>query len=76
MVLLLAARIIAAVSAPYEIDGHTITIGASIGMVLIDAKSPGVDEFMRRADKALYRAKENGRGQAALYSHTGNVAAN
>lgn len=76
VVLLLAARIIAAVSAPYEIDGHTITIGASIGMVLIDAKSPGVDEFMRRADKALYRAKENGRGQAAFYSHTGNIAAN
>ena len=58
----LAHRIIEAVSAPYEIDGHQVVIGTSVGIALgpIDGASP--DQIIRNADLALYRAKGDGRG--------------
>ncbi len=58
----LAQRIIRVVSEPYDISGHQVTIGVSIGIAvgLGDGLSP--DELLRRADVALYRAKEDGRG--------------
>jgi diguanylate cyclase (GGDEF)-like protein/PAS domain S-box-containing protein len=58
----LAARIVEAVSAPYEIEGHQIVIGTSIGIALapIDGENP--DELLKNADLALYRAKADGRG--------------
>jgi diguanylate cyclase (GGDEF)-like protein len=51
----------------FEFDGHNLYIGASIGIaeVLFDG-SNGL-EFIRRADLALYRAKNDGRGTARFY---------
>src|SRR5439155_23352248 len=47
---------------PYEIDGHQVVIGASIGIALgpLDAASP--ERLMQNADLALYQAKGGGRG--------------
>jgi diguanylate cyclase (GGDEF)-like protein/PAS domain S-box-containing protein len=58
----LANRLIASLSAPCEIDGHTVIVGASIGIAL--APSDGIDSetLLRNADMALYRAKAAGRG--------------
>jgi diguanylate cyclase (GGDEF)-like protein len=53
----LAARIIERVSAPYEVEGHNIVIGASIGIALANATAEGF-ELLKQADMALYRAKE------------------
>lgn len=52
---------------PFQIDGHTIEVGASIGYVVAE---PGtvVLELLRRADMALYEVKERGRGHALAYS--------
>jgi diguanylate cyclase (GGDEF)-like protein len=61
-------RIIAALCAPYSIGGHTIVIGASIGIAVIDARfDGGAAEIMRFADIALYRAKNEGRNRACIY---------
>ncbi len=51
---------------PFRIDGRTIEVGASIGVA---ARTGNVTplELLRRADMALYRAKENGKGQAVAY---------
>ena len=63
-----ADRIIAALCAPYSINGHTIVIGASIGIAVIDARfAGGAAEIMRFADIALYRAKNEGRNRACIY---------
>jgi diguanylate cyclase (GGDEF)-like protein len=63
-----AERIIAAICAPYSINGHNILIGASIGIAIIDLRSQGAAaDVMRYADMALYRAKNEGRNRACIY---------
>ncbi len=58
----LANRLLGVLSRPFNIDSHDIQIGCSIGIAVCpnDAKSP--DELLTKADLALYRAKEEGRG--------------
>jgi len=57
-----AARLIESIKRPFEIDGETITIGASIGIAVAPANGSGPEELLRNADMALYRAKADGRG--------------
>jgi diguanylate cyclase (GGDEF)-like protein len=63
----IAGRIIAAVCAPYGINGHNIMIGASIGIAVIDRRARDATDIMRYADMALYRAKNEGRNRACVY---------
>ncbi|TFV48216.1 EAL domain-containing protein [Bradyrhizobium niftali] len=58
----IAVRLIQALSVPYEIDGHQVVIGASIGIALSPGDGTSSEELMRNADMALYRAKQDGRG--------------
>ncbi|MBB3657545.1 diguanylate cyclase (GGDEF)-like protein [Rhizobium sp. BK650] len=51
---------------PFKIDGRTIEVGASIGSAAREEDMTPL-ELLRRADMALYRAKENGRGRAIEY---------
>jgi diguanylate cyclase (GGDEF)-like protein len=63
----IASRMIETVCAPYAIGAHTIVIGASIGIAVIDQRSGGSADIMRYADMALYRAKNEGRNRACIY---------
>jgi predicted signal transduction protein with EAL and GGDEF domain len=58
----LAARVIEAVSAPYEIEGHQVVVGTSVGIAVAPADSMEPDQLMKNADLALYRAKADGGG--------------
>jgi diguanylate cyclase (GGDEF)-like protein len=58
----LALRIIEAVSEPYDIDGHQVVIGTSVGIALGPTDGLTPDQLLRNADLALYRAKDDGRG--------------
>jgi diguanylate cyclase (GGDEF)-like protein len=49
-----------------KIPGEKITISVGVAAYPDDADSP--DELIRNADKALYKAKENGRNQVQVYS--------
>jgi predicted signal transduction protein with EAL and GGDEF domain len=62
-----AERLIAVLRAPYSISGHTLLIGASIGIAVIDRGAGDAADIMRRADVALYRAKNEGRSRACIY---------
>ncbi|WOH79125.1 EAL domain-containing protein [Bradyrhizobium sp. BEA-2-5] len=57
-----AERLIEALSAPYNIDGLEVVIGASIGIALSPGDGTTPEELMRNADMALYRAKSDGGG--------------
>jgi diguanylate cyclase (GGDEF)-like protein len=69
----LGRRIIATLSAPYLISGHTLVIGASIGIVMIDWRSRDAADIMRFADMALYRAKNEGRNRVCTYDAAMNA---
>ena len=58
----LAHHVIEALSAPYDVMGHRITIGASIGISLAPGDGVTRDKLLKSADVALYRAKADGRG--------------
>jgi diguanylate cyclase (GGDEF)-like protein/PAS domain S-box-containing protein len=50
-------------------SGHEVTVGASAGIALSDQGSNDVGELLRKADVAMYWAKQQGRGKAALFDH-------
>jgi diguanylate cyclase (GGDEF)-like protein/PAS domain S-box-containing protein len=57
----LAKRIIALISAPYDINGTMVNIGTSIGIATASAADVDPDTLMKHADLALYRTKSEGR---------------
>ena len=63
----LARTLIAQVSQPYSIEGHRVTIGASVGIAIGDPGRGNADSLIRDADLALYAAKAAGRGKHMLY---------
>ncbi|GAC1612452.1 MAG: EAL domain-containing protein [Novosphingobium sp.] len=63
----LADRVIESLSRPYDVDHHTLYVGASIGSALGPRDGPTVETLMRNADLALYRAKDEGRGRHCIY---------
>jgi diguanylate cyclase (GGDEF)-like protein len=62
VVALLASHVVEQLSAPYEVAGHQLVIGVSIGISLAPEDGKNPDELLKKADLALYRAKEDGRG--------------
>ena len=61
-----AHRIVTTLSEPYLLSGHSIVIGASVGIAL-GASNTARDDLFVMADAALYRAKAAGRGTACLF---------
>jgi diguanylate cyclase (GGDEF)-like protein/PAS domain S-box-containing protein len=58
----LASRLIEIVAAPYEVRGHQIVVGASIGISSSPGDGDDADQLLKNADLALYLAKAEGRG--------------
>jgi diguanylate cyclase (GGDEF)-like protein len=58
---ILAKRLVAYLAEPFEIDGHRITIGTSLGVAMAGDGADGM-ELLRNADLALYASKGEGRG--------------
>jgi diguanylate cyclase (GGDEF)-like protein/PAS domain S-box-containing protein len=58
----LAERVIENISVPYSIEGHHVTIGATLGISLAPDDGTGPDQPLQNADLALYRSKSDGRG--------------
>lgn len=62
-----ARRIISHLSQPYEVDHHTLYVGASVGSAMGPRDGSNVEELMRNADLALYGAKDEGGGNHCAY---------
>lgn len=59
----LARQVIDRLSEPYQVDHHTLYVGASVGSAEGPRDGNSVEEMMRNADLALYRAKDMGGGE-------------
>jgi diguanylate cyclase len=62
-----AADLIEALAVPYELDGHEMVVGASIGVAFFPDDGVDQDALLRNSDLALYRAKGDGRGTFRVF---------
>ena len=58
-----ATRLIESIREPIVVEGITVHVGVSIGIVAADADTTEADQLLARADAAMYEAKSRGRGQ-------------
>lgn len=64
----LAQRIAKELGLSFEIDGHRIDIGASIGIAMAPMDGTDADELVKKADMALYAAKKSGGGGHCFFA--------
>ena len=65
--LLVAEEVRTALEAPYAIDTHLYSTTGSIGITLFPKRGEGVEDLLREADTAMYRAKDLGRNRIRFY---------
>ncbi|BBC03481.1 MULTISPECIES: EAL domain-containing protein [Bradyrhizobium] len=58
----LARRVVECVGAPYELNGHRVVVGCSVGISMSPGDGTTGEKLLKNADVALYRAKMEGRG--------------
>src|SRR5262249_21033729 len=68
-----ADRTLTALGEPLLVDGHRLSISASIGIVERPAAGTDPADLMRAADITLYWAKANGRARWALFDPNRNA---
>lgn len=63
----LAERILQELNRPFEIEGISVSVRASIGIALAPEHAEDEDKLLKRADIALYAAKSDGRGNFKIF---------
>ena len=61
------SRLLAVANTPFEIGQHTLQLSISIGAALFPRDGEDAETLTRRADQAMYRAKQAGKNQYHLY---------
>jgi len=64
---MVAARVVHELGQPFEINGHHLTIGGSVGIAIADDPTLISANLLNSADIALYRAKSEGKGKFCFY---------
>lgn len=70
-----AQKILAALSAPYELDRQELRVTPSVGISIYPQDGEDVETLMRNADAAMYHAKEMGRNNYQFFTREMNAAA-
>ncbi|MDO8263996.1 MAG: diguanylate cyclase [Gallionella sp.] len=70
-----ALKVINAVSQPYDIEGHTVSITTSAGVGIYPVHGKDADTLMKSADLALYEAKRAGKNAYRISERTDLSAA-
>jgi diguanylate cyclase (GGDEF)-like protein len=69
---LVTGRLLAALQSPFEIDQHTVYLGASIGVSIYPEHAEDEVRLVALADAAMGRAKETGKARTVVYSPRDN----
>lgn len=72
---LTASRIRQEINKPIRLNGHSITVGASLGICHLPADCETTEELLRGAEGAMYNAKQRGRDQACFFDSSIQVTA-
>jgi diguanylate cyclase (GGDEF)-like protein len=66
-VAILAQRVVGELAKPFDVLGHSVLVGASVGVAMAPLDGDDPDRLIKRADMALFEAKRNGRGQYCFF---------
>jgi diguanylate cyclase (GGDEF)-like protein len=66
--LMVGRELIETLSEPFDIEGHQLTISASVGISIYPENAHTGSELMQQADGAMYAAKRNGKNQARYFT--------
>ncbi len=69
-VMSIARKVHAALEAPHDIDGRRYACTGSIGITIFPKSNEGIDDLLREADTAMYRAKAAGRNRISFFQAT------
>ena len=75
-ILVVAKRITESIATIFELQGHHISVGVSIGITIYPHDDHPVDELLKHADTAMYRAKKQGGSAFHLHEASGTHSAN
>ena len=64
---LLSRRLLEAIADPYLLDGHSVVIGATIGIAMAPSDGDDSEKLLKNADMALSRAKTESRGTFSFF---------
>ena len=71
----IAERILDVMNEPFDLDGHSVVISPSIGIVLYPKHGTSTEQLMRNADTAMYGSKHAGGNSYWFFSEHMNVSA-
>jgi diguanylate cyclase (GGDEF)-like protein len=69
----IAEKVLAALCCAFKIEGHEVTISSSIGIALAPNDGKDFETLLRKADTAMYHAKDAGRNTFRFYDERMNV---
>lgn len=70
-----ARKILDVMSKPFYLDGHEVFVTASLGITVYPLDGRNIDDLLKNADTAMYRAKEQGRNNYQFYTEDMNAQA-
>ncbi|NND98703.1 MAG: EAL domain-containing protein [Pirellulaceae bacterium] len=66
----IARRIVQRIAEPFKLGDRYVNVGTSVGVAFIDSSIKDAHDALRNADTAMYRAKNAGKGQIAVFDKT------
>ncbi len=66
--LVIAGKVLESLALPHSIDGHDLTVTASVGISIYPADGADPETLIKSADTAMYHAKEKGRNNCQFFT--------